>query len=192
MKEELVVLVDEQNNEIGKMEKLAAHNASTPLHRAFSIFLFNGQGQLLLQQRSRHKKTWPLVWSNSCCGHPAPGESTENAIHRRLKDELGLENVAFEVVLPNYRYRFERDGIVENEICPVYAGRCDQTPIINPAEVEATRYINWKEFLDIARSKNKTHSEWALEEAVLLQETMMIDNDKKFQRLWQLWYNDET
>ena len=187
--QELIVLVDEHNNEIGTMPKLAAHNADTPLHRAFSIFLFNGRGQLLLQQRSRHKKTWPLIWSNSCCGHPAPGESTEAAIHRRLEYELGLTNVSFEVVLPDYRYRFERDGIVENEICPVYAGRCDQIPRLNPKEVEAIKYIAWEDFLKIAKAGIESYTEWALEEAQILQEAMIIDKDKQFRKLWDLWYN---
>jgi len=189
MAEELVVLVDEQNNELGTMEKLAAHSANTPLHRAFSLFLFDGKGELLVQQRSRFKKTWPLVWSNSCCGHPGPGESTENAIYRRLEDELGITEAQFEVVLPGYRYRFERDGIVENEICPVYAGRCDQAPKPNPAEVEAVRYIGWTDFLNIAASGNKDYSEWSLDEALQLQEALLLDKDKRFQQLWNLWYN---
>nr|AIA17558.1 Methyltransferase domain protein [uncultured bacterium] len=183
MAEELVVLVDEQNNELGTMEKLAAHNANTPLHRAFSLFLFNGKGELLVQQRSRYKKTWPLVWSNSCCGHPGPKEQTVQAIHRRLKDELGLENIRFELILPNYRYRFERDGIVENEVCPVYIGRCDKTPAPNPAEVEAVKFVPWAELLEIAGRKARDYSEWSLDEALLL------EKNPKFRKLRDSWYN---
>jgi len=186
--EELIVLVDEQNNELGTMEKLAAHSANTPLHRAFSLFLFNERGELLLQQRAGTKKTWPLVWSNSCCGHPGPGEATEDAIRRRLQDELGIvENMEFQVILPKYRYRFERDGIVENEICPVYVGRYDQMPQPNPSEVENIGYIPWQEFLRIAQAKNtediKKYSEWSFDEALLMAA------EPKFQELWNTWYN---
>jgi isopentenyl-diphosphate Delta-isomerase len=181
--EELVVLVDDQNNEIGTMTKLLAHDANTPLHRGFSLFLFNSKGESLLQQRAFTKKTWPGVWSNICCGHPGPGESVEQAIDRRLKHELGLSGIEHQVILPDYHYRFERGGIVENEICPVYIGRTDALPQINPNEVAATRYINWREFLKIAEAGDRAYSEWSLEEARLLAD------DKKFQKLWHSWYN---
>ncbi|HEY4526002.1 MAG TPA: isopentenyl-diphosphate Delta-isomerase, partial [Candidatus Paceibacterota bacterium] len=101
--EEFVVLVDGDDNEIGTMPKALVHQAETPLHRAFSFFLFNSKGELLLQQRSSRKKTWPLVWSNSCCGHPLPGEERKDAVKRRLKDELGLTGIEAEEAAP-YRY----------------------------------------------------------------------------------------
>lgn len=188
--EELVVLVDEHNNEIGAMPKSQVHHANTPLHRAFSLFLFNERAELLLQQRSRFKKTWPLVWSNSCCGHPGPGEATEDAIRRRLKDELGLTEVKFELIFPKYRYRFERDGVVENEICPVYVGRADQMPQPNPQEVEAVQFLPWQEFVNMAKIGSKKYSEWSLDEALLLHEAILLDKDKQFQRLWHSWYNN--
>jgi isopentenyl-diphosphate delta-isomerase len=180
---ELVVLVDEQNNQIGTMPKLEAHNANTPLHRGFSLFLFNPKGELLLQQRALTKKTWPGVWSNSCCGHPGPGESVEQAINRRLQHELGLSGIDYQLILSDYRYRFERDVIVENEICPVYIGQTDVSPKFNPDEVAAIRYIDWSDFLEIAETGDRAYSEWSLEESLLL------SDNKKFQELWHSWYN---
>src|SRR5437868_15000164 len=117
-----VILVNEQNNPIGTMPKLEAHHAATPLHRGFSLFLFNTRGELLLQQRSKKKKTWPGVWSNSVCGHPMLDETPINAASRRLTFELGIHDATVTMMLPDYRYRFMKDGIVENECCPVMAG----------------------------------------------------------------------
>src|SRR5688500_14251219 len=113
--EERIVLVDENNREIGVAPKLASHHAQTPLHRAFSCFVFNGRGEFLLTQRSLSKKVFPGIWTNSCCGHPAPGETTEDAVRRRLFDELGMTPQRLELVLPDFRYRAEMNGIVENE-----------------------------------------------------------------------------
>src|SRR5205823_3519011 len=88
---ELVILVDEQNNALGTTPKADVHGPTTPLHRGFSSFVFRSSDQhVLLQQRSAKKRTWPLMWSNSCCGHPGPGESNIGAAIRRLKYELGL------------------------------------------------------------------------------------------------------
>src|SRR5205809_7118363 len=101
---ELVVLVDEQNKVLGSMAKASVHGAKTPLHRGFSSFVFRSSDQrLLLQQRSSKKRTWPLIWSNSCCGHPGPGESNVGAAMRRLKYELGLVPTFVEEVA-SYRY----------------------------------------------------------------------------------------
>lgn len=162
-----VILVDETNTQIGKMEKLEAHNTNTPLHRGFSIFLFTKDGDLLLQRRSAGKKTWPLIWSNSCCGHPKENESVLDAGRRRLKFELGLKDVDLTVILPDYRYRYSHKGIVENEICPVMVGIINQEPKINKAEVSEIQYVNWTKFLkDLEKPNN--FSEWCVEEATLL------------------------
>src|SRR5690348_960066 len=118
--QELVVLVNDNNEEIGTMPKTKAHHAQTPLHRAFSVYVFNKNGKILLTQRALKKKVFPGVWTNTCCGHPGPGESMENAIKRRLQFELGLLPKKIKVILPDYRYRAEMNGIVENEICPVF------------------------------------------------------------------------
>src|SRR3954463_13685798 len=103
-----VILVDKNNKSLGTMEKLSAHSDKTPLHRAFSLFLFNNKKELLLQQRSFTKKTWPGVWTNSVCGHPKLYERPIAASRRRLSYELGLQNVRIEMAIPNYRYRAEK------------------------------------------------------------------------------------
>ncbi len=166
--EELVVLVDEENNVLGEMPKAEVHGAQTPLHRAFSLFLLNSGGEVLLQQRSHKKKTWPLVWSNSCCGHPRPGEKNEAAIRRRLKDELGMESVRILGSLP-YRYSFSKDGVMENEICPVFFGLTDAEPHVNPEEVEAVRWAKWADFMEeIKNDPSEMYSPWCKEQAQLL------------------------
>lgn len=165
-----VILVNDRNKSLGTMEKLTAHNANTPLHRAFSVFLFNTKGELLLQQRSKKKKTWPGVWTNSVCGHPKLWERPSAAARRRLQFELGLENVKVVMALPDYRYWAEKDGIVENEICPVMVGYTDEKPQPNPEEVAAVRWIAWKDWLDEIAKYPDHYSPWCVEETKLLRQ----------------------
>ncbi len=164
---EHVVLVDDANQPIGTSRKSDVHHAVTPLHRGFSVFLFDHAGQTLLQQRSLAKATWPGVWSNACCGHPQLHEPTLDAMHRRLADELGLTGVDLDLLLPDYRYRFARHGVVENEFCPVAAGVVDEPLRPNPNEVQAVRWVAWEAFLEEIGGDND-YSEWCVEEAVLL------------------------
>lgn len=173
--EEHVVLVNENNEVLGTAPKATVHTNNTPLHKAFSCFIFNSQGQLLLQQRSHIKKTWPLVWSNSVCGHPSLNEDNKKAVLRRLKDELGLKEIKIYEVLPNYRYRAEKDGIVENEICPVFIGFSDQKPKINPNEVESTRWIDWQKFVKETKEKPQNWSPWCVEETQLLNQNDLFN-----------------
>ena len=129
---------------------------------------------MLLQQRAWTKQTWPGIWSNACCGHPLPGEAIETAAHRRLNDELGLTEVELKLALPHFRYRAEYRGIVENEICPVFIGACNLSPMPNPIEVAATRWIAWQDFLeleaDTEKRGNTSFSPWSRLEAVALRE----------------------
>lgn len=175
--DDMVVLVDEDNEPIGTAPKLPTHTDKTPLHRAFSIFLFNSKGELLLQQRAEHKKTWGGVWSNSCCGHVMLHEPVEAAAKRRLKFEMGMTGIKLHNVLPDYRYKAEKDGIVENEFCPVFVGITDKDPSINPEEVGAFQWVPWEEFLEAANDPESEYSPWAKEEARLLSER------KEFRRL---------
>lgn len=169
MTPELVVLVDEQGKILGTMPKGEVHQVRTPLHRAFSSFIFRASDkQLLLQQRSGKKKTWPLMWSNSCCGHPGPGESTLDAARRRLKFELGLDPTLLEEVAP-YRYCFTKDGTMENEICPILVGIVDHEPVINRDEVEAVQWMEWSALLEEIERNPKQYSEWCIEEARILE-----------------------
>lgn len=166
--DEFVVLVDERNNPIGTAPKDIVHTKSTPLHRAFSLFLFNSKNELLLTKRASTKKTFPGVWTNTVCGHLAPGESTVNAAKRRLKDELGMAVSEMKEVAP-YRYRFaDQNGIVENEICPILVAYSDIQPTPNPMEVEDWKWIPWKQFLEEAKSASIPYSPWSIEEAKIL------------------------
>jgi isopentenyl-diphosphate Delta-isomerase len=167
---EVVVLVDDQNRVLGTMPKTDVHGQTTPLHRAFSTYIFRATDKkLLLQQRSVRKQTWPLIWSNSCCGHPRLGESNVEAARRRLMFELGLNPTILEEVAP-YRYCFTRDGIMENEICPILLGLVDTEPTLNRDEVEAVRWVEWSEFLQEIKV-GEAYSEWSVEQAAILDRT---------------------
>ena len=168
--EEVVVLVDESNNAIGTMPKRTVHQVTTPLHRAFSSYIFRkSDKRLLLQQRSSKKLTWPLVWSNSCCGHPGPGESNIEAARRRLRLELGLDPIFLEEVAP-YQYCYSRDGVMENEICPILVGLVDAEPALDPNEVEAIRWVDWKLFLEEVDRSKGDYSEWCVEQVNILRQ----------------------
>lgn len=168
-----IILVDSNNKAIGFAPKLASHHGATPLHRAFSCFIFNSAGQLLVTRRATTKKVFPGIWTNSCCGHPQPHEETTQAVIRRTNQELGL-TIQPQLILPNFRYQARYRGIVENEICPVYVARSDDEPQLNPEEVHSYRWMGWSEFLaDIARRPWR-YSLWSRKEAVLLQNTPQL------------------
>src|SRR5215203_2421506 len=152
--DELIVFVDESGTPIGTGPKAESHHSDTRLHLAFSVFLFNIKDELLLQQRALTKKTWPGVWSNSCCGHLLPGERTEDAAARRLSHELGLSDIELTIALPDFRYRAELDGVVENEICPVLIGFTDESPDPNPEEVNAVKWMPWTDVLNSVADPN--------------------------------------
>ncbi len=169
--EELVVLVDEDDREIGTAEKESVHTATTPLHRGFSCFLFNAKKELLLTKRASSKKTFPGVWTNTVCGHPGQGEGAVEAAQRRLNSELGIRNQDIrdmKMVAP-YRYRFtDKNGIVENEMCPVIVGYCDADPNPDQREVEEWRWIRWEEFLKEIKINPGVYSPWCREEAAII------------------------
>ncbi|MER7011996.1 isopentenyl-diphosphate Delta-isomerase [Saccharopolyspora sp. NPDC000359] len=144
---EQVVLLDESGEAVGVEDKTIVHHRETPLHLAFSCYVFNDRGEFLLTQRAHHKRTFPSVWTNSCCGHPAPEEEMKAAIARRLSEELGLAVHGLELALPGFRYRAVMpNGVVENEMCPVFFAFTEHTPRPNPEEVAETRWVDWAEF----------------------------------------------
>lgn len=139
---ELVSLLDDAGNEIGAADKQTVHTNDTPLHLAFSCHLFNAAGEVLVTRRALTKLTWPGVWTNSFCGHPAPGEAMDAAVRRRAAAELGVEIESLELVLPEFRYRaVDASGIVENEVCPVYRATTASAVVANPAEVSEFEWV---------------------------------------------------
>lgn len=175
---EQVVLLNDRRQVIGVADKSSIHTMDTPLHSAFSIFLFNEKRQILVQQRAWSKKTWPGVWSNTCCGHPAPGETLLAAAKRRLVQELGLYDIRLQLALPDFRYRAEYCGVVENEFCPVFIGSCNSEPTPNPIEVEAVDWVNWDAFVN-QDPIFASYSPWSKWEAKLLQQSGLIHDHLK-------------
>jgi isopentenyl-diphosphate Delta-isomerase len=138
---DLLILVDEADREIGYMDRSRCHAGGGMLHRAFSLLIFNGRGELLLQQRSLGKQLWPLHWSNSCCSHPRRAESIEAAARRRLREELGLSCPLHFLFKFQYQAQYDSAG-AENELCSVFIGRASGPVIINPSEISAWRWIS--------------------------------------------------
>jgi len=140
---ELVVLLAEDGTPLGTQEKATVHTRDTPLHLAFSTHVFDGEGRILVTRRALGKKAWPGVWTNSFCGHPAPGEDFEDAVHRRAAQELGFTVRDLRPALPDFRYRaVDAGGIVENEICPVYTAVADSPVAPLPEEVMDYRWVD--------------------------------------------------
>ena len=159
---ERVVLLDEGGRAAGTADKATVHHEDTPLHLAFSCYLFNERGELMLTQRALSKRTWRGVWTNTCCGHPAPGETPHDAVLRRLGEELGLRIEHIELVLPRFRYRAVMgNGVVENEMCPVFRAVAEAVPEPNPAEVDDTRWVSWAELVAGVRAGTADISPWA-------------------------------
>ena len=140
---EQVVLLDDAGQPIGVADKIGVHTTDTALHLAFSCHVYNALGQVLVTRRALDKLTWPGVWTNSFCGHPAPGEDVDAAIRRRARDELGITVSELEVILPDFRYRaVDASGIVENEVCPVYRAITSDVVVPNPAEVAEFAWVD--------------------------------------------------
>lgn len=132
---ERVILVDESDRVIGDAEKLAAHQAGGQLHRAFSIFLFDSEGRLLLQQRAACKYHFPGRWSNTCCGHPRPGETTLAAAVRRLNEEFGITAALQPIAQLTYRADDPATGLTEHEYLHILTGDSDARPVPDPTEI---------------------------------------------------------
>ncbi|MDX2375726.1 isopentenyl-diphosphate Delta-isomerase [Microbacterium sp. LRZ72] len=160
-----VVLLDDEGTQIGTAPKTSVHGPDTPLHLAFSCHVTDDRGRVLVTRRALTKKAWPGVWTNSFCGHPRPGEPMEDAVHRRAEHELGISIHSVEPVLPGFRYRaVDAGGIVEHEVCPVYAARTSEQPTPHPLEVMDTM---WVEPRDLATSLQTTP--WAFSPWLVLQ-----------------------
>ena len=172
---ELIVLVDDEGAPIGTMPKPLVHHGETPLHRAFSAYLFADDGRLLVTRRAEGKQTFPGMWTNTVCGHPGPGEDDGAAIARRASQELGLQVAGLSPALPGYRYRAEFRGVVENEVCPVYLGRFTGTPDPDPREVGEWELLGWDEFRRRQEESQRDEwSPWCREQARLIEEAGLV------------------
>jgi isopentenyl-diphosphate delta-isomerase len=167
--DQLVVLLDEQRRPVGQLPKSQVHHHATPLHLGFSCYIFDGCGQLLMTRRATNKRTWPGVWTNTCCGHPLPGESVATAAERRLREELGLTLTRAQVVLPDFAYRaVAPDGMVENEVCPVLVGAAVGPPRPDPREVLEYRWASWPDVVTLVAAAPWAVSPWAALQIPLL------------------------
>ncbi len=158
MTNEYVILVDEQDNDIGVMEKLQAHQLGV-LHRAFSVFIFNDKEQLLLQQRSLTKYHSAGLWANTCCSHPRPNETIKDAANRRLFEEMGM---SFDLKIKTnfiYKTSFE-NGLTEHELDYVLIGSSNQNPHINHDEVSSYKWLSIAEIKTDIISNPNQYTSW--------------------------------
>ena len=173
---ELVVLLDEDGNAIGSAPKAQAHHEETPLHLAFSCYVFDRAGRLLLTQRALDKATFPGVWTNSFCGHPAPDEDIFAAVERRAEQELGLTLRALTLAVPTFRYEATMpNGVRENELCPVFTAiaTSDATPDLT--EVAAVEWVRWSLFRDEVLAGERDVSVWCAEQVAELAKREVAD-----------------
>lgn len=156
---EELILVDEHDTEIGVLSKAGCHDGDGMLHRAFSIFIFNRDGELLLQRRSGEKRLWPMYWSNSCCSHPRRGETMDEATHRRLYQELRMTGELHYLFKFQYQARFGDLG-AENELCWVYVGHSDDDVLANPHEVADWRWVKPERLDDELERRPQDFTPW--------------------------------
>ncbi len=155
-----VILVDEADREVGTAEKLSAHQNGGRLHRAFSVFIFNSAGQMLVQRRSTAKYHFGGLWTNACCSHPRPGESMAAAARIRLKQEFGIDaelRPAFSFI---YRAVDNASGLTEYEIDHVFTGRFDGEPSPNPEEIDEWKWVDRGALTSDVQARPERYSPW--------------------------------
>ncbi|WP_396596276.1 isopentenyl-diphosphate Delta-isomerase [Dokdonia sp. R86516] len=158
MKEELVILVDENDNQIGLMPKMEAHEKAV-LHRAFSVFVFNNKNELMLQQRALHKYHSPGLWTNTCCSHQREGESNVDAGMRRLQEEMGFSVPLEETISFIYKAPFD-NGLTEHELDHILIGHSEQSPVINEDEVGAWKWMDLEDVKTDIANHPELYTEW--------------------------------
>ncbi len=157
-KKDIVILVDKNDNETGRMEKMEAHKKAL-LHRAISVFIFTTKGEWLLQRRALDKYHSNGLWTNTCCSHPFPGETSLGAANRRLKEEMGMESELQEIF--SFIYKEPLDNrLTEHEYDHVFVGITDETPVINPSEVNQWKYINFNELKIEIETEPEKYTVW--------------------------------
>jgi len=158
MKEEEVILVNEYDKPIGTMPKMEAHEKGC-LHRAFSVFVLNGKGQLMLQQRAAHKYHSPLLWTNTCCSHQRVGESNIDAGVRRLQEEMGFTTNMEELFSFIYKAPFD-NGLTEHELDHVMLGYYEKNPVINNDEVASWKWMNPQAIKEDILKQPEVYTAW--------------------------------
>lgn len=163
--QEQVVLLDAEHRPIGTALKSEVHGPDTALHLAFSCWVLDDDGRVLLTRRALGKRTWPGVWTNSFCGHPGPGEDMAAAVRRRARHELGLELADLQEVVPDFAYRaVDASGVVENEFCPVWTARAVDAPALNADEVVEASWVDPAELIRVGERLPQLLSPWLSEE----------------------------
>ena len=157
--DEPLILVDSDDSILGHKSKGDCHDGDGILHRAFSIFIFNDEGHLLLQQRSEQKRLWPMFWANTCCSHPRRGEETPDAANRRLQEELGLKASLTYLYSFEYQATYGPEGS-ENELCAVFVGRSNDSALLNKNEINELRYVSPEDLDAEMETKPEQFTPW--------------------------------
>ena len=158
MNEEQVILVNENDEQIGLMPKMEAHEKAV-LHRAFSVFIFNSNNELMLQQRAAHKYHSPLLWTNTCCSHQRDGETNIEAGTRRLQEEMGFTTSLKETTSFIYKAPFD-NGLTEHELDHIMIGYYEQAPVINPDEVEDWKWMPLEDVRTDIAAQPEIYTAW--------------------------------
>ncbi len=170
-----VVLLDDLGRPSGTLSRGQVHHRATPLHLAFSCYVVRSDGAVLLTQRSTDKVTWPGVWTNACCGHPRLGETLQEAIQRRARDELGLELESIRFLLPDFAYRAQMDDdTVEHELCPVAIAVARGAVLADPGEVADFEWTTWGDLVGRAEADPASLSPWCVEQIRLIEDRWSV------------------
>jgi len=157
---ETIILVDENDRPIGFEEKVKAHQGEGKLHRSFSIFIFNSEGKMLLQQRASKKYHFGGLWSNACCSHPNKGEELSKATHRKLKQEMGFDTNLKETFTFIYKVKDSKNNMTEHEFDHVFIGTYDKEPKPNLEEVEDWKWADIEELKKDIKNNPEKYSFW--------------------------------
>jgi len=158
--DEELILVDENDNPVGFETKLKAHENDGKLHRAFSVFVFDGAGRMLLQRRAKGKYHFAGLWTNACCSHPRKGEALQDAVHRRLLQEFGFDAELREIFSFIYRASDPESGLAEYEFDHVFCGEFDGEPRPNPGEIDEWKWVGIAELLTDLESNPQNYTPW--------------------------------
>lgn len=164
--DDVVVLVDDQGQQLGTAPRATVHTEETPLHLAFSVYMRDSQGRVLMTRRALDKVAWAGVWTNAACGHQRPDEGPLKAAIRRVPDEIGASPLNLRMALPDFRYRaVDASGVVENELCPVMVAEVDPDELVfDPSEVAEHFWTSWENLRQTAATMPHLLSPWSVEQ----------------------------